>query len=171
MDNLSVLHSLGFTGEDVCLAHCVWLSEDEKIILQQTGTHVLHCPSSNLKLASGIASVQELIEMGIHVSLGADGAPKLATRGGAAALGLADQIGSLETGKLADVIVVDVSGAHCVPSSDPYSTVVFAARSSDVRHVVVNGKTVVRDKEILTIDRSHCLTSAQASANKLFARL
>lgn len=202
--NLLYLHSVGFTGKDVCLAHCVWLGDREKEILRTTGTHVLHCPSSNLKLASGIAAIPELLNEGISVSLGADGAPcnnsldafiemrlaalihkprcgpksmaastvvRLATRGGAAALGLENKIGRLEVGKRADLIAVDVTGAHCVPMSDPYSTVVFSARSSDVRHVVVNGKVVVLEREINTLDPAVVLRTAQQRANALFARL
>ena len=73
--NVRYLDSVGLTGNDVCLAHCVWLSPEEKRILRDTGTHVLHCPSSNLKLGSGIAEVPELVDAGVSVSLGADGAP------------------------------------------------------------------------------------------------
>lgn len=204
MDNLSFLHKLGFTGDDVCLAHCVWLSESEKTLLRDTGTHVLHCPSSNMKLASGYAQIPELLAAGINVSLGADGAPcnnnlsafmemrlaalihkprsgpksmpasqvlRLATRSGAEALGLGDSIGSLEQGKKADVIAIDVSGAHCVPMANPFSTAVYAARASDVRHVVVDGKIVVRDRELLTMDRQQILRDAQHRSDALFARL
>ncbi len=204
MDNLSFLHSLGFTGDDVCLAHCVWLSEAERTLLAETGTHVLHCPSSNMKLASGFAEIPELLDAGIRVSIGADGAPcnnnldgfmemrlaaliqkprvgpkampasqvlKLATRGGAAALGLEDSIGSLEVGKRADVVAVDVTGAHCVPVSNPYSTIVYAARSSDVKHVAVDGNVVVRNREILTLDTERTVRDAQRQADQLFARL
>jgi 5-methylthioadenosine/S-adenosylhomocysteine deaminase len=204
MDNLSFLHKMGFTGDDVCLAHCVWLNDTERQILADTGTHVLHCPSSNMKLASGYAEIPELLDAGIKVSLGADGAPcnntldafvemrlaalmhkprvgakampasqvlKLATRGGAAALGLEDRIGSLEVGKRADVIAVDVTGAHCIPMSNPYSTIVYSAQSSDVTHVVVDGKVLIRDKEILTLDKAKTLRDAQSHAEKLFARL
>ncbi len=204
MDNLSFLHKLGLSGDDVCLAHCVWLSESEKDLLRDTGTHVLHCPSSNLKLASGYAEIPELLAAGIKVSLGADGAPcnnnldgfmemrlaalmhkpragaqsmpasqvlRMATRGGAEALGLADQIGSLELGKKADVIALDVSGPHCVPVSNPYSAAVFSAHSSDVRHVVVDGKIVVRDRELMTMDHPLIVREAQKRADKLFARL
>jgi cytosine/adenosine deaminase-related metal-dependent hydrolase len=204
MDNLSFLHKLGFTGDDVCLAHCVWLNEDEKRILRDTGTHVLHCPSSNMKLASGFAAIPELLSAGIKVSLGADGAPcnnsldgflemrlaalihkptfgpkalpasqvfHLATRGGAAALGLEDSIGSLEVGKRADVIAVDVTGAHCIPRTNPYSTAVYSARSSDVKHVVVDGKVIIRDRDPHGMDKEHILHDAQKQADALFARL
>ncbi len=74
-DNIDYLHSLGLTGDRLVLAHCVWLTEREKITLKKTGTHVAHCPSSNLKLASGIAPVEEYLKRGISVALGADGAP------------------------------------------------------------------------------------------------
>ncbi len=73
--NLAYLHALGLTGPQVGVAHCIWLDEEELDILAETGTHVLHCPSSNLKLGSGIAPVVEMLERGISVSLGADGAP------------------------------------------------------------------------------------------------
>ncbi|MBT8495068.1 MAG: 5'-deoxyadenosine deaminase, partial [Deltaproteobacteria bacterium] len=171
--NLQYLHDIGFTGDDVCLAHCIWLDDDERRILRQTGTHVLHCPSSNLKLGSGFAEVPELAASGVSVSLGADGAPcnnnldgfmemrlaalihkpragskampasqviRMATMGGARALGLADRIGSLEVGKRADVIAVDVTGCQVVPSENPLSSVVYAAGSRDVRHVAVDGQ-------------------------------
>lgn len=74
-DNVDYLHSLGLTGDRLVLAHCVWLTEREKITLKKTGTHVAHCPSSNLKLASGIAPIEEYLKRGISVALGADGAP------------------------------------------------------------------------------------------------
>ena len=74
MDNVEYLHDLGMTGSDVCLAHCIHLTESEETILAETGTHLLHCPSSNLKLGSGIAKIPELVQRGVRVSLGADGA-------------------------------------------------------------------------------------------------
>ncbi len=75
MRNISYLHHLGLTGERLILAHCIWLQEEEMKLLADTGTRVVHCPSSNLKLASGIAKIPELLSMGVEVSLGADGAP------------------------------------------------------------------------------------------------
>ncbi len=74
-DNVAYLHGLGMSGEDTVLAHCIWLTAREKRILADTGTHIAHCPSSNLKLASGFAKIPELLRMGAHISLGADGAP------------------------------------------------------------------------------------------------
>jgi cytosine/adenosine deaminase-related metal-dependent hydrolase len=203
-DNVVHLHRLGLSGPDVCLAHCVGLSEEERDLLASTGTHLLHCPSSNLKLGSGVAAIPELVERGVRVSLGADGAPcnnnldgflemrlaalvhkprcgpratpapsivRMATLGGAAALGLDDRIGSLEVGKRADVIAVDVSGPHVVPTEDPWSAVVYACRASDVRHVVVDGRPVVRERAVLTLDRAQVLDDARAAARRVFARL
>ena len=139
-----MLDELGLLGDHCCIAHCVHLSADERRLLAARGAHVCHCPSSNLKLASGICPVPELIAAGVSVAIGADGAPcnnnldgllelrltallhkhragpralpapevvRMATLGGAAALGLADQIGSLELGKRGDVIAVDVTAA------------------------------------------------------------
>ncbi|MEE2751664.1 MAG: amidohydrolase family protein [Myxococcota bacterium] len=75
MDNVEYLHEIGMTGGDVCLAHCIHLTDAEERILAETGTHLLHCPSSNLKLGSGVARIPELLARGVRVSLGADGAP------------------------------------------------------------------------------------------------
>jgi cytosine/adenosine deaminase-related metal-dependent hydrolase len=182
----------------------VWLDDEEREILRATGTHVLHCPSSNLKLASGIALIPELIAQGISVSLGADGAPcnnnldgffemrlaalihkpragsramrasevvRLATMGGAAALGLDHAIGSLEVHKRADIAVVDATGAHVQPTENPYSALVYACRSTDVVHVLVDGKVVVRDRELMTLDVERAARDAAARARKLFAIL
>ena len=142
--NVRYLDRIGYTGDDVILAHCIWLDDEEKRILAETGTHVVHCPSSNTKMSSGIAPVAELRAMGTSVALGLDGAhdhmdalmevrqasilqkalthdPKampalealeLATLGGAAAMGQADDIGSLEPGKKADLAVLDMAMPH-----------------------------------------------------------
>jgi cytosine/adenosine deaminase-related metal-dependent hydrolase len=203
-DNVAYLHKVGLSGTDVGLAHCIWLSPSERELLGQTGTHVLHCPSSNLKLASGVAEVPELMDAGVSVSLGADGAPcnnnldafmemrlaaliakprlgahvlparhvvKMATLGGARALGLESQIGSLEPGKKADLIVVDVTAPHVVPCESPYSALVYACRPSDVRHVVVDGRPLVRDRALLTLDAAAAAAEGQTRGRNLFRHL
>src|SRR6266851_2557979 len=149
--NVAYFDSLGLTGTHVVLAHCVHLDEQELDILAQTQTNVAHCPSSNLKLGSGIAPVATMLERGISVSLGADGAAcnnrldmftemrtaallqkvlqgpevlpaartlRMATIDGARALGLGKEIGSIEVGKRADVIVVDLDRPHSSPRRD-----------------------------------------------------
>ena len=187
--NLLYLHRLGLTGPNLLLAHCIWLDEAELDVLQQTGTRVVHCPSSNLKLASGIARVPEMLARGISVSLGADGAPcndnldmfmemrlaalihkircgptalpaaqvlEMATLGGAKALGLDAEIGSLEVGKRADLILVDLNGVHSQPEQgvDPVSRLVYSARATDVETTIIDGKVVMLNRRLLTINES-----------------
>jgi 5-methylthioadenosine/S-adenosylhomocysteine deaminase len=200
-DNIAFLHGLGLTGPHVTIAHCVWLAAQEHRILRETGTVVCHCPSCNLKLASGIAKIPELIAEGIPVALGADGAPsnnnldmmlemrlaalihkpragplamepaqvlELATLGGARALGLEDEIGSIEVGKRADLIVIDAGELHTTPrNEDIAAQLVWSTRSSDVRHVVIDGRVVMRDRELLTLDEREVVARASAHAARL----
>ena len=203
-DNIEYLQSVGLLGNDVGLAHCIWLNENETRLLKETKTHVLHCPSSNLKLGSGIASIPKLLLEGISVSLGADGAPcannldaflemriaaliqkpqngakslpayqalKLTTRGGANALGLSKQIGSLERGKKADMIAVALNTPHVVPSPNPYSALVYAAKSSDVKHVAVDGQLLVQDGAIRSMDKETVLVDAHMRGRALRERI
>ena len=203
-DNVEYLHWLGLTGGDVVLAHCVWLSPEELRILRDTGTIVCHCPSANLKLASGVARVPELLEQGVSVCLGADGAGcnnnldmfaemrlasliqkprtgaasmppsrvlEMATLGGARALGLEDEIGSIESGKRADLTVVDLSQAHATPEGELLGRLVYSARSSDVVHVIIDGRLVMQDRKLLTIDEAALVAEARAQARKVAHRM
>ena len=200
-DNIVVLDELGLLGPHTCIAHAIHLSDDERALLASRGAHVCTCPSSNLKLASGIAQLPELIAAGINVGIGADGAPcnnnldgfielrlvallhkprsgprtlpapeavRLATLGGARALGLGDRIGSLEQGKRGDVIAVDVTALHTVPTASPWSQIAYATQSCDVRHVAVDGTVVVRDRELLTLDLGKVRGRARDVAARLF---
>lgn len=200
-DNIVVLDELGLLGPHCCIAHCIHLSAEERGLLAARGAHVCHCPSSNLKLASGIAAVPELIAAGVAVALGADGAPcnnnldgflelrlaallhkprtgprtlpapevvRLATLGGAAALGLADRIGSLEVGKRGDVIAVDLTALHTVPTGSPWSAIAYAAQACDVKHVAVDGNVVVRDRALLTLEVGKVRERARKAAARLF---
>ena len=204
LSNLEYLSKVGLLGPRTGIAHCIHLSAAEKKLLRESGTVVLHCPSSNLKLASGVCEVPEMLADGIAVALGADGAPcgnnldgflelrlaallhkprcgpralpaaqavALATRGGARALGLHDELGSLEVGKRADVIALDINAPHIVPAESPYSVIAYAARSTDVRHVVVDGALIVRDRGLLTIDQQAAMRAAKKTAQKLFSAL
>jgi len=200
-DNIAVLDEFGLLGDHCCIAHCIHVSADERRLLAARGAHVCHCPSSNLKLASGICAVPELIAAGVSVAIGADGAPcnnnldgllelrltallhkhragpralpapevvRMATLGGARALGLASQIGSLEPGKRGDVIAIDATALHTVPTASPWSAIAYAARASDVRHVAVDGRLVVRDAELHTLELPRVRDRARAAANRLF---
>lgn len=183
--NVEYFHDIRLTGERLCLAHCIHLNETERHILRDTGTKVMHCPSSNLKLGSGIAHVPELLGLGVTVSLGADGAPcnnnldmfqemrlaallqkprlgprsitaeevyTMATLGGAKTLDLSDEIGSLETGKRADLIIMQLDEIHSRPEENLYSQIVYSAKSTDVRTVVVDGKVLMKDRRMVTLD-------------------
>ena len=198
--NIEYLRDVGLTAPHVVLAHCVHLDDAEIEILRSTGAHVAHCPSSNLKLASGVARVSEMLDRGVSVSLGADGAPcnnrldmftemrtaallqkvlrgsralpaltalRMATKGAARALGLADQIGSIEVGKHADLQLVNLSSLHTTPLPDPISTIVYAAEASDVETVIIDGQVVMRDGELLTLNEQDVIAEARGQSQRL----
>ena len=200
--NISYLNAVGLAAPHVVLAHCVWLDDEEMDILQQTETKVAHCPSSNLKLGSGIAQITKMLERGISVSLGADGAPcnnrldmftemrtaallqkvrrgpqalpaltalRMATIEGAKALGLADEIGSIEIGKKADLMLLNLNHLHTMPQPDLVSTIVYAAQASDVDTVLIDGRIVLQNGSLLTLKESVIIMQAQAFGLKMAA--
>ncbi|HEX8336379.1 MAG TPA: 5'-deoxyadenosine deaminase [Pyrinomonadaceae bacterium] len=203
MRNVLYLDSLGVSGPHVLLAHCVHLDEAETGLLASKGTHVAHCPSSNMKLGSGIAPVSEMLARGVSVSLGADGAPcnnrldmftemrsaallqkvsrgadalpaarvlRMATLGGARALGLDQEVGSLEPGKRADITVLQLGRLHTTPRPEVVSTVVYAAEASDVRDVLIDGRVVLRDGELQTLDEREVVAEAARQFELLKSR-
>ena len=190
-----LLDRLGILNGRTLAAHAVWTDDADIAILRARGAGVSHCPSSNMKLASGIAPVMKFLRAGIATGLGTDGAagsnndlnlweemdlaaklqkvsaldPELldartafamATVDGARALGLSGEIGSLEAGKRADLIVVSLASPHAQPMYDVYSQLVYALKASDVRHVMVNGRMVVKDRSLLTIRITEVLAKA-----------
>ena len=206
MTPVKALDSLGvFNGRTVA-AHCVWVNEADMAILKMRAVGVSHNPSSNTKLASGVAPVVRMRNMGIAVGLGTDGAAgsnndlnlfeemdlavklqnvtslnpqalsagaalEMATMGGARVLGLEKEIGSLEAGKRADLIAVRLDRPNAVPMYNPVSQMVYALKAADVRDVMVNGKTVVRDARILTLDEKQILLKAEEYRVKVSASL
>ena len=201
--NIAYLDSVGLTGRHVALAHCVHLSVDEIETLKTTGTNVVHCPSSNLKLGSGIAPIAKLLEEGISVSLGADGAAcnnrldmftemrtaallqkvlhgpevlpanrvlRLATIDGANALGLDADVGSLEAGKKADLSLVRLNRLHTTPATEVVSALVYSSEADDVDTVIIDGRLVMRDRKLLTIDEPETIATSNSEAQKLQAR-
>ncbi|HYN26248.1 MAG TPA: amidohydrolase family protein, partial [Pyrinomonadaceae bacterium] len=202
--NIPYLDSLGLTGQHVALAHCIHVDDDEIAILKRTNTNVVHCPSSNLKLGSGIAPVKRMLEEGISVSLGADGAAcnnrldmftemrtaallqkalhgpevlpakralRMATIDGARALSLGNEIGSLEVGKRADVIVVKMDSLHSTPHQpDLASAITYSAQLSDVETVVIDGQLVMREGKLLTVDEPSVVNEANREAELLMNR-
>ena len=204
MSPTKVLDSLGvFNGRTVA-AHCVWVDDDDMDILKRRGVGVAHCPSSNMKLASGVAPVVKMLARDMAVGLGPDGpagsnndfsmfeemdlaaklakvtslnpqalpagaALDMATIRGARALGLEEEIGSLETGKRADAILVRIDRPHALPLYDAVSQTVYALKAGDVRDVMVNGKPVVRDGRILTLNQQLILQKAEEYRAKVSA--
>lgn len=185
------LESLGLLGPHVVADHCVMLTNQEIELLAKRGVKVAHCPQSNLKLASGIAPVVQMLEAGITVGIGTDGSASnndvdmfgemdttakihkadrldptvmdaattlyAATMGGAKVLSAGDRIGSLEAGKKADCIVLDLNQPHLTPMYNPVSHLVYAARGGDVIHSVINGQVVMEARELLTVNESAVL--------------
>jgi len=201
--NVAYLDSLGISGAHVLLAHCVHLDTEEMETLARTKTNVAHCPSSNLKLGSGLARVAEMLARRIPVSLGADGAAcnnrldmftemrtaallqklahgpevlpairvlRMATIDGARALGLEKEIGSLEAGKRADVIVVNLDQLHSTPQADIVSALVYSAVTADVRTTIIDGQVLMRDRELLTMDEAGVIEEANREATALAKR-
>ncbi|RQG89183.1 amidohydrolase [Natrarchaeobius halalkaliphilus] len=184
------------------VAHGVHLDESEITALAEAGTSVIHCPASNMKLASGMTPVQRLLEAGVTVGLGTDGAAsnndlsmldeardaamigKLAaddasavpasavvemmTRGSAEAIGL--DSGRLEAGAPADLAVIDVDRPHLTPHHDLVSHLAYAAAAADVRHTVCDGRVLMRDREVKTLDEPSVLERASRTAASLVDR-
>lgn len=200
------LEEQGLFESRVLAAHCVHVNSEEIRLLAEYNVGVSHNPTSNLKLASGIAPVAEMLERGVHVGLGTDGSASnndldmfeemrlaallakvvrrspvvvpadealaMATILGARALHMDHLIGSLEPGKRADVIVVGNGAIHSVPHYDTtglnvYSQLVYTAKSADVRDVVVNGRVVLRGRELLTVDPEALIAQAQELAGRI----
>ena len=201
LEEIAYLDSVGIAGPRAALAHCVWVDGHETARLARQGTTVVHCPSSNLKLASGVAKIPELLAAGCRVAIGADGAPcnnrldvfaemrlaaliqkprlgadalpagqvlELATLGGARALGLEREIGSIALGKRADLVVLDLHEPHLHPAvGNPVSLVVYAACASDVRDVFVDGRPVVLGHELVTAPIEEIVREADRCAAEL----
>ncbi len=205
MRNVTYLNKLGFCSDKLILAHCIHLDEAEMDILSASKTNIAHCPSANLKLASGIARIPALLAKGAQIALGADGPPcnnnldmfqemrlasliqkpeqgptsmpaetvfEMATLGGARAMGLDKEIGSLEVGKKADIVLVDLTGWHTQPTSaaSVYSQLVYQARSSDVYCSIVDGKVLMLNGRLNTIDESELRKQVQESFMRVTRR-
>ncbi len=190
------LARIGFLSPRTVAAHTVHLTEGEINLLKQNGVGSVHNPQSNMKLASGVAPVPQMLRAGVLLGLGTDGAasnndldmweeidtaaklhklssgdPKvvtaeeafsLATVGGARALHMDADIGSLEEGKRADLVVVGLDSLHQTPRYNVYSHLVYATKASDVRTVVIEGRVVMRDRRLLTLNETLIKQKARA---------
>lgn len=203
LSNVEYLHQVGLTSPLLCLAHCVWVEDSEQTLMAAHDVKVLHCPSSNLKLGSGLAPVVEMRASGISVSLGSDGAACnnrldmftemrlaaglqavrrgpgaltardavwMATREGARAVGLADDIGQVTPGFRADLTVVGLDSPHLWPAPDPFSAIVYGALPSDVRMTVVDGEVLVEGGRLVRDDVVAIMDAAGTAARALVSR-
>ncbi len=206
-NNIEYFNSLNLLDKNSVLAHCVHVDGEEINLLKKKNVRVAHCPSSNLKLGSGIAPIPLFLKKGISVSLGVDGAPcnnnlsifkemrlasliqkpkfgatamnaetvfRLATIEGAKALHLDNEIGSIEVGKKADLVFINLDGtAQSVYDEDEnvYSRLVYSSLENDVKHVMINGKWVVKNGESRTYDQSEIISKAKVELKKLLRRV
>ncbi|HVF57165.1 MAG TPA: amidohydrolase [Pyrinomonadaceae bacterium] len=195
------LARIGFLGERVIAAHTVHITDKEIGLLNDFKVGAVHNPQSNMKLASGIAPVPQMLKAGLRLGLGTDGAASnndldmweemdtaaklhkvntsdprvlpaeealmLATVGSARALHLEKETGSLEAGKRADLIVVDLDGLHQTPRYNIYSHLVYATKASDVRTVVIEGRVVMRDRQLLTLNEAAIKVKARAFRERI----
>ena len=195
------LYDLGLFDVPVLAAHCVHVDEADMDILKQYGVKVAHNPVSNLKLGSGVAPVPRMLQKGICVALGTDGASsnnnlsvlrelkeaalihkgaamdptlvtacqacRMATVNGAEALGWTDEIGTLEAGKKADLILLDTTAPHWVPVQEPCSGLAYGAQEGDIDTVIVDGNVLMENRELTSMD----LTEISAKVQEIHDRI
>ncbi len=194
------LDHLGLLTPRTSLAHCVHLNEADIEIVAERGATVVHCPISNLKMASGIAPLPQMHAAGVPVLLGTDGSAtgndldmwkhmriaailhrgvhydptfnpaekvvRTVTREAAEALGIGDRFGSIEAGKFADLILIDLNSVHLAPMYDVFSHLVYAVGREDVSTVIIHGKVIMRQRELLTIDEAETVARTRELAAK-----
>ena len=199
---VAYLERIGFLSERVIAAHIVWPQGSDIAILKHRGVGVVHNPQSNMKLASGVAPIPQMMKQNLLVGLGTDGAasnnepdmweemdmvaklhkvfngdPKvisaqqafeLATIRGAQALHLEKEIGSLETGKRADLLVI---GREQIPLYNIYSDLVYATKASDVESVIINGRIVMRNRRLLTLNETAVKNDARVFRDRIIKSL
>jgi len=205
MPSIELYESIGFFDGPTIAAHVVWPTKEEIPILAERKVGVIHNPTSNMKIASGISPITEMLDAGVRIGLGTDGAASnndldmweemrlasllqkvdrmdpevmpattvlnMATNGGATAIGLGDTIGSLEAGKRADLIQVSFEDVHHVPTYDVVSHLIYVTDEQDVASVVVDGKVLMKEREMLTIDTDRVAAEATALAGRIQAAL
>ncbi len=197
---VELLQNLGILGPRFMIVHGVWLSDEEIKLLAECGASLVHCPSSNMYLASGIARVPELLEAGVDVALGSDGIGnhnhdmfpvlkaasllhkvtrgdptvssaeevlEMATLGGARALRMEKEIGSLEVGKKADIVLVRLDRPHIIPVHRLVSALVYGTNGNDVDTVIVDGQVVLEGGRVKMLDEDRVTGEAMRVAEDL----
>ncbi len=207
VENIEYFNSINMLGPKTVLAHGIHLNDNEINIIKNKNVKISHCPSSNLKLASGIANIPRYLKEGINVSLGADGAPcnnelniftemklaaliqkpfhgstsmnaetifRMATIDAAEALGLRDEIGSIEIGKKADLVFLNLNDSSLpldVDERNIYSTIVYSASKNNVVNVMIGGEWIVKNNSSLIYDQAELISFGKEELIKLISRV
>lgn len=194
-------NDLGTFDSPTFAAHCVWVTEEDMVLMREKGVSPVHNPTSNMKLGSGFAPIPRMLELGLNVALGTDGAASnnnlnmmeemhlaavlhngfthdptlmkpaqvlnMATRNGARLQGRGDT-GSLEVGKKADIIAIDLTRPHLFPNVDPLALMTYSAQGSDVVMTMVDGRILYENGEFLTLDADRILHAAKTCVERLY---
>ena len=195
------LVNVGLIKRPTLAAHCVYMSDEDITAFAENNVSVAYNPQSNMKLASGIAPIAKMLDAGVNVSIGTDGASsnndldmwdemrtasllqkvntmnpcvltayqvlQMATVNGAKAIGKEGELGILQEGALADIILVDFEKPHLYPHTNLISELVYSCHASDVDTVIVNGEIVVENRKCTTMDETKVCTDAQNTIEKL----
>jgi 5-methylthioadenosine/S-adenosylhomocysteine deaminase len=201
----TALDEAGILGTGMILHHAITVTEDDIRLIARRGAAVSHNPESNMKGASGLSPVPDLLAAGIAVGLGTDGPAsnnnidlfeemdtaakvhklyredptvmsakevfRMATIGGAEALGLGDRIGSIEPGKAADLVLIDTRLPELVPMYNVYSHLVYAIKGPHVRTVIVDGKIIVKERKMMTVDTNEVLSKVDEIQKRILKSL
>ncbi len=195
------LKEIGFLNERLIAFHCVHMTDEDIRMFAETGAKVVHNPESNMKLASGIAPVPDMLKAGVTVGLGTDGCAsnnnldlfqemdtaakihkvhrldpttmaaetvvRMAACEGARVLGMGDITGCLKTGKKADLILIDLKKPHLTPLYNEYSHVVYAVKGDDVKTSIINGRVVMKDRKLLSLDEEEAMDRVNRIASRV----
>jgi 5-methylthioadenosine/S-adenosylhomocysteine deaminase len=195
------LDRLGLLQKCLIAAHAIHLSAEEIALLVRRGVKIVHAPESNMKLASGLAKITDMIERGLTVGLGTDGCAsnndldlflemdtvakvhkgfsldpvsmdaktilKMVTSWGAKIMGFEKTLGTIEVGKKADIIVIDLGSPHLIPLYNPYSSLVYTANGGDVTDVIVNGRILLKDRVFQTLDPNEIMERVAVISRKI----
>ncbi|MBV6422146.1 MAG: Melamine deaminase [Ignavibacteriaceae bacterium] len=206
-ENVEYFNSIDVLDDRTVLAHCIYTSDNERKMLKDRNTKIAHCPSSNLKLGSGVAPIPQYLKEGISVSFGADGAAcnnnfsifnemrlasliqkpihgaevmnaktifKMATIDGAKALHLENEVGSIEVGKKADLVLIDLnsySNSYSDSDDSVYSDIVFSSSTENVKSVMVDGKWLVKDRKSSIYDQQKLIADGKEELKMLLKRI
>ncbi len=200
MGYIATFNDLGALNESFHSVHSVWISDDEIDLMAKTGASVIHNPTSNMMLSSGIAPIIKMLDKKVNVALGTDSpnnnndmfeamkyasllqkvssidnplsisapdALDMATINGARSLRMQDMIGSLEVGKYADIILVDIRKVNTTPLHDPISTLVYSAKADNVTDVMVEGEFLLKSGEVTFLNEQRLIEAVQSRADSL----